>query len=100
MSEEYTYKNVRAVYTSWDEVYIYGDGELVDTVDFSGMDENYAQSMVEEYTLDSKNTIEYELSEEYEEDSLPDYFREISKKFLDERENDTESMSVARCWGW
>ena len=95
---EYAYKSVRVVFTGWDEVYVYGDGELIDTIDFTGMDEEFAKTMFEEYTLDAKASKLYDLDEEYDEDILPDEFRKIPKKFLHDHEED-EDLVHAIEWG-
>jgi hypothetical protein len=95
---EYTYKSVRAVYTSWSEVYVYADGELVDTIDFTGMDQDYARTLVEEYALEAKVAKSYDLEEDYEEDGLPDEFRDIPRRFLIERDEDHRAADAMN-WG-
>ncbi len=60
------------VYTTWDEVYVYADGELVDTADIGGRDSESLLSLFEEYLLGAKVSRIYNLAEDLDDDVLPD----------------------------
>ena len=67
-----TYGIVQLVYTTWDEVYVYADGELVDTADIGGRDSESLLSLFEEYLLGAKVSRIYDLAEDLDDDVLPD----------------------------
>ena len=85
MSDFETYGIVQLVFTTWDEVYVYGDGELVDILAEDDRDTGVAWPLVDEYLLDTKTSRLYDLDEDFDDDVLPDEFREIPERFLRER---------------
>lgn len=91
------YKSVKAVFTSWKEIYVYGDGELVETIEYDGMDEEYAFTMLEDYTLQAKRSLTYKLSEDYNED-LPEDFSDIPNRYLEHFTVDDSCDIAALSW--
>ena len=80
-----TYGIIQLAFATWDEVYVYGDGELVDTIEDGDGGEGLAWPAIAEYRSSAKSSHLYDLDESFDDDVLPDEFREIPQRVLRER---------------
>jgi hypothetical protein len=85
VSDFETYGIIQLVFTNWDEVYVYGDGELVDILAEDDRDTGVVWPVVDEYLLAAKTNRLYDLDEDFNDDVLPDEFPDIPECFLRER---------------
>lgn len=79
------YGIVQLVYTTWDEVYVYTEGEIVDMVDIGGHESAPPMSLFEEYLSGANVSRIYDLTGDFDGDSLPDEIADIPERFLRER---------------
>ena len=84
----YDYDRVDAVFTTWAEVYVYADGDIVDTIDWDGAGHRQPGHPEDElllYSSRGRHYFAWDLTEDFDSGVLPDRVDEIPPEFLTSR---------------
>lgn len=90
----FMYESVEAVHTSWGEVYVYGDDEILDVISAHEVEPPGIASSIDDYAIDARALRIFELNGDYKEDVLPDLFTDIPENLLTAAVIDLEKWSA------